>query len=879
MEELAALAMSGVTTVFGLVVSDVWEQAKARDWRLFRRRGGGVEGDRPDGAGTAVGSGGGDQDGQDTGRVVGELEAAGREVAAARAAGDETAARAIEAHWSERLLRVLRDDPAAVAELQELIAAFGPPATTAYHFGGVNHGPAFQGSRIHGDINVTVHQHQDPAASGPVPSGPVPSGPRPDQVPALTAAFVNRTADLSELDRWFGPPTARAGTAGGAAVAGTAPGAAASAAPAPARTASAPVGIGVLHGLPGVGKTATAWHWAATARDQYPDGQLYVDFAALRGQTGGDVSEAVAMCLRGLGVTDTYMPGSLQERAALFRSRTADRRLLVVLDDVGEPAQVRPLVPKGPGSAVLVTSQSPLGELVLDGARTLALRPLDRDGALRLLAERCGADTVAADPAAAEHLVALCGGLPVALRIAAARLLTDPSLTTAALAGELADENRRLDALSLGPLGGDHSMSAVLNPTYRLLPTGAARLYRYLGWHPCRTHDADTSAAALGATPAETAPLLGRLAADGLLERTTDGRYRMHDLVRLHARACADAEEPATGEAALVDRVLTHFLVLTALADRAVRADRLRVADLDVLLDGVRDPFAAPGGPAPLIWLESRSADLLAVLRAGAATGGLDTPVWQLAEAYSVLFLHQRALGPWRESLELGAAAAASAVAPAAEARLRSLLSRPLLDLGEDDRARAALDRALACAEVAGHAVLSASVREFDGRYWDRHDPARAIAAYRASLELNTRAGEARGAAIATYFLGCAQDAAGEPATALETLRTAHRSLTDCRDRRMAARATAALGIVHDHLGDTDAAMRDLEDAATTLGAEHATHYEAQALVALADIAERTGLRTTEVPDWLTRAADIHEAGGSPLAPIMRERLRALGAE
>ncbi|KQX50108.1 hypothetical protein ASE09_19270 [Streptomyces sp. Root66D1] len=727
----------------------------------------------------------------------------------------------------------------------------------------MNHGPAFQGSRIHGDINVTVHQHQDPAA------GPAPSGPRPDQVPALTAAFVNRTADLSELDRWFGPPAARTGTAGAAAEATTGP----------ARTATAPVGIGVLHGLPGVGKTATAWHWATTVRDQYPDGQLYVDFAALRGQTGGDVSEAVAMCLRGLGVTDTYMPGSLQERAALFRSRTADRRLLVVLDDVGEPAQVRPLVPKGPGSAVLVTSQSPLGELVLDGARVLALRPLDRDGALRLLAERCGADTVAADPAAAEHLVALCGGLPVALRIAAARLLTDPSLTTAALAGELADETRRLDALSLGPLGGDHSMSAVLNPTYRLLPPGAARLYRCLGWHPCRTHDVDASAAALGATPAETAPLLGRLAADGLLERTADGRYRMHDLVRLHARACAEAEEPADGESALVARVLTHFLVLTALADRAVRADRLRVADLDVLLDGVRDPFAAPGGPAPLGWLESRSADLLAVLRAGAATGGLDTPVWQLAEAFSVLFLHQRALGPWRESLELGAAAASSAVAPAAEARLRSLLSRPLLDLGEDDRARAALDRALACAEVAGHAVLSASVREFDGRYWDRHDPARAIASYRASLELNTRAGEARGAAIATYFLGCAQDAAGEPATALETLRTAHRLLTDCRDRRMAARATAALGIVHDHLGDTGAAMRDLEDAATTLAAEHATHYEAQALVALADLAERTGLRTAEVPDWLTRAAGIHEAGGSPLAPVLRERLRALGAE
>ncbi|WP_411070429.1 hypothetical protein [Streptomyces sp. cmx-4-25] len=835
MEELTVLAMSGATTVLGLVVSDLWEQAKARDWRLFRRRGPGAPADGEAGEGT-------DRDAE---QVVAELETAGRELVTARAAGDGATAAAIEEHWRERLLRTLRDDPAAVAELEEIVAAFGTPGTATYVIGGVNHGPAFQGSRILGDINVHV------------PRPPAPR-PRPDQVPALTAAFVNRTADLSELDRWFGPPEP------------TAPGA-------PPRAAAPPVGIGVLHGLPGVGKTATAWHWAAGARERYPDGQLYVDFAALRGQSGGDVSEAVAMCLRGLGVADAYLPDSLQERAALFRTRTADRRLLVVLDDVGDPAQVRPLVPKGPGSTVLVTSTSGLGELALDGARILALKPLDPAGALRLLVEH-GGERIAADRDAAARLVDLCGGLPVALRIVAGRLVTDPTLTAAAPAAELTDENHRLDALSLG---GEHSMSAVLNPTYRLLPPDAARLYRHLGWYPCATHDVESAAAALDAAPAATAPLLRRLADDGLIERIADGRFRMHGLVRLHARERARAEEPPGAEAALVARVLTHHLVLTALADRAIREDRLRVADLGELLDGARNPFAAATGSAadPLAWLESRSADVLAVLRAGAARGGLDTPVWQLAEAYSVLFLHRRALGPWRESLELGAAAAAAAVAPAAEARLRSLLSRPLLDLGEDERARTALDTALACAEVAGDTVVSASVREFDGRYWDRHDPVRAVASYRASLELNTRAGEARGAAIATYFLGCAQDAAGEHVTALATLDDAHRMLTECRDPRMAARATAALGVVHDHLGDPGEAMRVLEDAATTLRAERATHYEARALVALADIAERTGLRRADVPGWLDRAAGIHEEGGSPLAPALRTRLRAWGDE
>lgn len=208
-----------------------------------------------------------------------------------------------------------------------------------------------------------------------------------------------------------------------------------------------------------------------------------------------------------------------------------------------------------------------------------------------------------------------------------------------------------------------------------------------------------------------------------------------------------------------------------------------------------------------------------------------------------------------------------------AEARLRSLLSRPLLDLGEDDRARAELEAAVSCAEIADHIVLRASVQEFLGRYWDRADPARAIDAYRRSLELNRRAGEARGAAIATYFLGCAQDAHGDHADALTTLTRAREELLGCSDARMAARATAAIGTVHDHLGDTQEALRALREAARTLRDQDATHYEAQALVRLADITERSGAPRSAARPYLVRALKIHEAGGSPEAQGLRERL------
>jgi hypothetical protein len=176
--------------------------------------------------------------------------------------------------------------------------------------------------------------------------------------------------------------------------------------------------------------------------------------------------------------------------------------------------------------------------------------------------------------------------------------------------------------------------------------------------------------------------------------------------------------------------------------------------------------------------------------------------------------------------------------------------------------------------------VLRASVREFLGRYRDRADPAHAIAAYQSSLDLNLRAGDARGAAIASFFLGCAQDVQSDHVEALSTLYVARRDLMDLMDlmdRRMAAWVTAANGIVHDHLGDTQEAVRALDEAVRAPRAEDATHYEAQALAQLADIAERTSGRSNTVRECPARALEIHEAGGSPLAETLRQRLEGLG--
>jgi tetratricopeptide (TPR) repeat protein len=703
-------------------------------------------------------------------------------------------------------------------------------AGTRNELAGYVNGPSVQAGHIHGGVTFTVHEAPRPGPQD-----------RPDMVPPLTVRFVSRAGDLRLLGECL------AGAPGGQ------PG------------SGAPVAIGAVSGLPGVGKTAIACRWASDAevRARFPDGQLYVPFADFRDEAGkSDISGALALCLRGLGVHDAYMPKSLADREALFRTKSSGRRLLVVLDDVSQAAQARALLPKGPGSAVLVTSNVRLGELALDGARLLDLEPLGTEDGVRLLADRRGEAAVAAEPEAAERLVELCGGLPKALHIAAARLETGRRLTMSRLVEELADERRRLKGLSLR---GEHSMSAVLGLAYQALPAEAAALYRRLGWVPGRTFDAGTAARAADVEPDAAEDLLAVLEEASLLDSTDDGRFRFHDLVRLHARERAEAEEPEGERRAVTVRVTTHYLVLTALADRALRAGRLRVADLDALLAGAPDPFAARDGLAPLAWLDAERGNVLAVLRE-ASREELWALVWPLAEAFTVLFLHRRYLQEWRESLELGVAAAVAAVEPAGEARLRSLLSRPLLDLGELDRARHELEQAADRAELAGHTVLRASVQEFSGRYWEQVDTAAAVRAYERAVALNTRAGEDRGAAIARYFLGCVLDGRGAHREALAALSQAYDELLALDDQRMAGRATAASGEAYLHLGELAAAERALSEAVDILQTRQATYYEARARLRLAEVLVRRGRSSAAVRAHRERALAILREGGSPEA-------------
>ncbi|MGW2951371.1 BTAD domain-containing putative transcriptional regulator [Streptomyces eurythermus] len=358
-------------------------------------------------------------------------------------------------------------------------------------------------------------------APGPTPPGPPapgsPQTPRPAQLPAPPAHFTGRTDVRRELRRALtGPP------------------------------ASVPA-VAVISGMAGVGKSALALHVAHELRELFTDGQLYVNLhGATPGMTPLTATQALTALLRDLGVGPRNIPEHPDAAAALLRSLLAPARLLLVLDDAANAAQVRPLLPAGPGCAVIVTSRSPL--TALDGARRFPLSPLtgeDSAALLRAVSGRAGLD-------AGHPLVELTGRLPLALRVVAARLAARRALTPDVLAGQLADTGSRLHHLEYDDLSVRRSLAVAhdaLAAAAREADRDAALALRRIGALDLPTYGASLIARLTGTDERRAEAALDRLVDVALLEETAYGRYAPHDLVRDFARELADADARAAGRA------------------------------------------------------------------------------------------------------------------------------------------------------------------------------------------------------------------------------------------------------------------------------------------------------------------------------------------
>ncbi|WBB80965.1 BTAD domain-containing putative transcriptional regulator [Micromonospora sp. WMMD882] len=449
------------------------------------------------------------------------------------------------------------------------------------------------------------------------------------------------------------------------------------------------VRVVVVAGKAGVGKTALAVHAAhLLAAGRFPDGQLYCNLAGMQ-HPPADPTEVLARFLRALGLPGASIPEAAEERADLYRTLLADRRVLVVLDDAATERQIAPLLPGSDTCAVIVTSRTRLTGIA--GARLVEVGVLDPDPALGLLTRVIGVERVSREPVAARTLVQVVGGLPLALRIVAARLSARTHWSLASMVGRLADERHRLDELA----HGDMMVRASLTLTYDGLDGRSARLFRLLGLAARDSVPPWVAAALLGDDLRRADGLLDLLVDTQLLDVRAIGleaepRYAFHDIIRLFAVDRLASDEDATVVADARIRMLGGWL---ALAEQA--HGRLYGGDYTVLRGTAprwRPPDGFPGRMLadPLGWLDAERLNLCAAVD-DAASAGLDELSWELAVSLVTLFEANRYTTEWERTHETALAAVRAAGNRRGEAALLCSLGSLNLSRSRFDAARAAL--------------------------------------------------------------------------------------------------------------------------------------------------------------------------------------------
>lgn len=684
--------------------------------------------------------------------------------------------------------------------------------------GGAVSGTVVQTAAIHGDVRIKM---------------PGPKIRVPRQLPPAPAHFTSRTDELAALDQAADRP------------------------PGDARPA-----VAVVVGPGGVGKTALVLAWGTGGDARFPDGQLYADMRGFSPETAVLPEDALSAFLRALGVAPERVPVELAEQASLFRTMTAGKRLLVVVDNALSAAQVRPLVPASAGCMVVVTSRLRFDGLFSEGARFVDLAPLPQAHAVELVVRSVGRARVADELAQVAELASLCGRLPIALRVVGARLASRPRWPVARVVAELGDERARLSKLSAA---GEAPVTSLFDWSYQALPPDAARLYRLLSEHPGPHFGVGAAAAAARLPEDVAAEGLEVLADASLLDEVEVDRYRFHDLVRLHGRAQRDddrLEVPA--------RVATWYLHRMTRANMVVIPIRWRVG---TVCEQYRDaPAAFPTDREALDWLEGQLPNVLAVLEEVVARRH-DELAWQLCEALWELFLRRKHYQHWLRSHELVIPAAQRCGDRVAESRLRCQLARAYLDLRRFEDAERECVLAAELARAAGNRHNeSVALDQLGMAAQGRGDIDAAVAFFADSLVIEEELGIERGVALRHRRIGEALLEAGRDAGAARHLAAARELFADLGDRKDEAKVMVGLARLDARAGDVATAMRRLERARTELAGSGTKTYEADVLVGFADVAEYDD-DPVAARGYLAEALQLYTEVASPRADRVRARL------
>lgn len=623
----------------------------------------------------------------------------------------------------------------------------------------------------------------------------------------------------------------------------------------------------VCEGPRGIGKTTLIRKAAEAQREYFTGGQLCFEYR--RGHYE-DHDQAITGFLRTLGMDADAIPNDPFLRAKEYLTRTQDHRLLVVVEGAWEPAQVRALVPGGEGSLVLVSGDGPdLGELQEDstGAQSRPLVPLDPEPARGLLESRAANDLSQEAPGAVDQLLETCAGLPLAIALVGGRLCRTGPGTAADLVEEIRHTRSTLRAI------GDprRNLDVIFQTSYQAFSHEAASLYRALGDWPGTFLDRDLLS---GIGDEDT---LRELVTANVVEEAGGSALRFrHDLIRTHARDRAEAEDSSEERRQRLEGLFDAYLVRLGFAELAARGERLRTVDLDRLLAGADDPFRGDTEYARA-WLLRERPTLLAVV-IDSADQGFHTHAHRFAELATALYLDHRFVHDWATTATIGADSARMAEAPAAEARLSSMASRPLQDLGRSAEAAERLDRAVALVSDLEHSLLRASVWEFRGRHLTAADPEAAVVAFDRCVEENRASDDpnsVRGEALGVLYRGHAKLVAGWAGAAVADIENAleHLSSLPEPDRRMVARGRVWLGSAYVAADRAKEAVTALNTAVKELEAGRWYHYKAEAHELLADHYEALGARN-EARAHLEDAERHFRDLGSPRARELADRLK-----
>lgn len=660
------------------------------------------------------------------------------------------------------------------------------------------------------------------------------------------------------------------------------------------------VPIIAIAGPGGVGKSTLAVRAAHELSEAFPDGQLYVDHQSASGENR--ICTLLARLLHALGVPDSAIPDDRAERTQMYRSRLAGKRVLLVLDDVADEDDVLPLLPGSPTCALLATSRTRLAGL--PGAHWIDIDAFDRETSLALLTKLVGAARVQAEPDAAAQVIAYCGGLPLALRIAGARLAARPQWRIADLARRLKDEVNRLDELSYRGL----ELRSSMNLGFWALSEGAKRLFCLLALPEAPTLPGWVAAVLLETGLGQAERLAEVLVDAQLLEpvHNPDGMagYRFHDLVRVYARERLTETTTDAERHDALSRVLGAWLAL------AETAHRKEYGGDYTILHGSAPRWSLPDGvdgdllSDPMSWLDTERAGLVAAVRQ-AAEAGMDELCWDLALTAVSLFEVKGHVDDWQETTELayevcllagnrtGCAAMLYSLGTLHVAQKRTydaerafddaftifqsegnthgqalvLRNSALVDrmLGNYDAMWTKYLDALAKMRTVGDLIGQANILRSMAKFrMDEGDLDEAQQMLGEALELCQSAGYLRGEAQVISRFGELHMRTGQTARARQALNEVLKTVRRIGDRVGEAHALYGLGIVRTREGKLDSAQTTLANALATAVQAGDRAIEGQARYALGEIALARG-ETAASAVHLTRAQQTFGELGSSL--------------